>query len=57
MMISDMPTTPCRKMSSATKKASVKGVFSGTIFNSWSLDTTINVSTLSLIFKIASLAC
>mmetsp|Transcript_18119 Transcript_18119/g.24855 ORF Transcript_18119/g.24855 Transcript_18119/m.24855 type:complete len:230 (+) Transcript_18119:697-1386(+) len=57
MMISEMPTTPCRRMSSATRKASVSGVFSGTISSSLSLDTTMRVSTQPFISRIASLAC
>ena len=32
MMISEIPTTPCRRMSSATRKASWTGVASGTIY-------------------------
>mmetsp|Transcript_4582 Transcript_4582/g.4723 ORF Transcript_4582/g.4723 Transcript_4582/m.4723 type:complete len:319 (+) Transcript_4582:925-1881(+) len=57
MMISLMPTTPCLKISSATRKASVSGVFSGTIWRSLSLLTTIRVSTLPFISLIACLAC
>mmetsp|Transcript_1740 Transcript_1740/g.3807 ORF Transcript_1740/g.3807 Transcript_1740/m.3807 type:complete len:271 (+) Transcript_1740:586-1398(+) len=57
MIISEIPTTPCRKMSSATKNASVRGVFSGTICRSWSFATTMSVSTLSFMRFIASIAC
>ena len=57
MMISLIPTTPCLRISSATRKASVKGVFSGTIWRSLSLLTTIKVSTLPFISLIACLAC
>mmetsp|Transcript_40565 Transcript_40565/g.53398 ORF Transcript_40565/g.53398 Transcript_40565/m.53398 type:complete len:214 (-) Transcript_40565:408-1049(-) len=56
-MISEMPTTPWRKMSSATLKAFSRGVFSGMICNNLSLDTTIKVSTTSLRFAIAPSAC
>mmetsp|Transcript_16603 Transcript_16603/g.40561 ORF Transcript_16603/g.40561 Transcript_16603/m.40561 type:complete len:300 (+) Transcript_16603:776-1675(+) len=56
-MISEIPTTPCLKMSSATEKASCRGVLSGTICKSLSLDTMINVSTRSRRFAIASVAC
>mmetsp|Transcript_30227 Transcript_30227/g.30711 ORF Transcript_30227/g.30711 Transcript_30227/m.30711 type:complete len:293 (+) Transcript_30227:633-1511(+) len=56
-MISVIPTTPCLRISSATKNASVKGVPSGTICNNLSFDTTISVSTASFISNIASLAC
>ena len=34
MMISEMPTTPCLRTSSATEKALCKGVFSGMICSS-----------------------
>mmetsp|Transcript_16727 Transcript_16727/g.25066 ORF Transcript_16727/g.25066 Transcript_16727/m.25066 type:complete len:259 (+) Transcript_16727:771-1547(+) len=57
MIISEIPTTPCLKISSATKNASVTGVLSGTILNSLSLLTTIKVSTCSLKVSIASSAC
>mmetsp|Transcript_4383 Transcript_4383/g.12921 ORF Transcript_4383/g.12921 Transcript_4383/m.12921 type:complete len:217 (+) Transcript_4383:7194-7844(+) len=57
IIISDIPTTPCRKTSSATEKASCRGVFSGIIFNNLSLDTTINVSTLFFNSAIPSIAC
>mmetsp|Transcript_9693 Transcript_9693/g.12271 ORF Transcript_9693/g.12271 Transcript_9693/m.12271 type:complete len:245 (+) Transcript_9693:590-1324(+) len=57
IIISDIPTTPCLKISSATRKASVTGVLSGTIFNNLSLDTTIKVSTCFLRTSIAASAC
>mmetsp|Transcript_4911 Transcript_4911/g.11243 ORF Transcript_4911/g.11243 Transcript_4911/m.11243 type:complete len:283 (-) Transcript_4911:583-1431(-) len=57
MIISEIPTTPCRRISSATKNASVTGVFSGTILKSLSLLTTINVSTCFLNSLIAASAC
>mmetsp|Transcript_18986 Transcript_18986/g.44475 ORF Transcript_18986/g.44475 Transcript_18986/m.44475 type:complete len:261 (+) Transcript_18986:451-1233(+) len=57
MMISDMPTTPWRSMSSATRNASVTGVFSGTILRSLSLLTTINVSTCLRSSTMAASAC
>mmetsp|Transcript_18546 Transcript_18546/g.42408 ORF Transcript_18546/g.42408 Transcript_18546/m.42408 type:complete len:214 (+) Transcript_18546:611-1252(+) len=57
MIISEIPTTPCLKISSATKNASVTGVSSGTIFNNRSLLTTIRVSTTSLNSSIARSAC
>mmetsp|Transcript_3347 Transcript_3347/g.13368 ORF Transcript_3347/g.13368 Transcript_3347/m.13368 type:complete len:219 (+) Transcript_3347:2310-2966(+) len=56
-MISEMPTTPWRRMSSATRNASLTGVPSGTIWSSLSLDTTIRVSTRSRKALIASTAC
>mmetsp|Transcript_22323 Transcript_22323/g.44563 ORF Transcript_22323/g.44563 Transcript_22323/m.44563 type:complete len:213 (-) Transcript_22323:328-966(-) len=57
MMISLMPTTPWRRMSSATKKASVTGVFSGTICRSLSLETTMRVSTAACNSSMALFAC
>mmetsp|Transcript_1814 Transcript_1814/g.4809 ORF Transcript_1814/g.4809 Transcript_1814/m.4809 type:complete len:209 (-) Transcript_1814:357-983(-) len=56
-MISVTPTTPWRRMSSATRKASVTGVFSGTIRRSLSLETMMSVSTTSRSFSIPSRAC
>mmetsp|Transcript_9045 Transcript_9045/g.25063 ORF Transcript_9045/g.25063 Transcript_9045/m.25063 type:complete len:266 (+) Transcript_9045:598-1395(+) len=56
-IISEIPMTPCRKISSATKKASVTGVLSGTIRNNLSLDTTISVSTCFLNSSMAPSAC
>ena len=44
-MISDTPTMPCRRTSSATRKASASGASAGTIPRSLSFDTTIKVST------------
>ena len=44
-------------MSSATRKASVSGVPSGTICSSLSLDTTMSVSTLPFISRMAERAC
>mmetsp|Transcript_69182 Transcript_69182/g.139187 ORF Transcript_69182/g.139187 Transcript_69182/m.139187 type:complete len:335 (-) Transcript_69182:61-1065(-) len=55
-MISEMPTTPCRKMSSATRKESVNGVFGGTICRSLSFETTISVSTLLCSVAMAAVA-
>mmetsp|Transcript_13468 Transcript_13468/g.24383 ORF Transcript_13468/g.24383 Transcript_13468/m.24383 type:complete len:252 (-) Transcript_13468:608-1363(-) len=57
IMISEMPTTPCRKISSATKKASVTGVLSGTMRNNLSLDTTMRVSTCLRNSAMAASAC
>mmetsp|Transcript_3463 Transcript_3463/g.4823 ORF Transcript_3463/g.4823 Transcript_3463/m.4823 type:complete len:313 (-) Transcript_3463:420-1358(-) len=57
IIISLIPTTPCRSISSATKNASVTGVLSGTILKSLSLLTTINVSTCFLSCSIAASAC
>mmetsp|Transcript_15772 Transcript_15772/g.22528 ORF Transcript_15772/g.22528 Transcript_15772/m.22528 type:complete len:279 (-) Transcript_15772:297-1133(-) len=57
IIISEIPTTPCRKMSSATKNASVTGVLSGTICSNLSFDTTIIVSTAICKFFMASSAC
>mmetsp|Transcript_28130 Transcript_28130/g.45735 ORF Transcript_28130/g.45735 Transcript_28130/m.45735 type:complete len:268 (+) Transcript_28130:234-1037(+) len=57
MMISEIPTTPCRSMSSATRNASVTGVFSGTILSSLSLETTIRVSTCLRSSTMAASAC
>mmetsp|Transcript_36523 Transcript_36523/g.76009 ORF Transcript_36523/g.76009 Transcript_36523/m.76009 type:complete len:208 (+) Transcript_36523:1126-1749(+) len=56
-IISEIPITPCRKISSATRKASVTGVLSGTMRKSLSLDTTISVSTCFLNSSIAPSAC
>mmetsp|Transcript_14739 Transcript_14739/g.23218 ORF Transcript_14739/g.23218 Transcript_14739/m.23218 type:complete len:350 (+) Transcript_14739:269-1318(+) len=56
-IISEIPTTPCLRMSSATENASWRGVLSGTICKSLSLETTIRVSTLSRRLAIASVAC
>mmetsp|Transcript_2584 Transcript_2584/g.3965 ORF Transcript_2584/g.3965 Transcript_2584/m.3965 type:complete len:258 (-) Transcript_2584:382-1155(-) len=57
IIISDIPTTPCLKISSATKNASVTGVLSGTICNSLSFDTTMRVSTCFCNSSMASSAC
>mmetsp|Transcript_311 Transcript_311/g.410 ORF Transcript_311/g.410 Transcript_311/m.410 type:complete len:283 (+) Transcript_311:339-1187(+) len=56
-MISDIPTTPCLRMSSATRKDASRGVFSGMMSNNLLFDTTITVSTFSLKRVIASVAC
>mmetsp|Transcript_5480 Transcript_5480/g.10448 ORF Transcript_5480/g.10448 Transcript_5480/m.10448 type:complete len:283 (+) Transcript_5480:438-1286(+) len=56
-MISDIPTTPCLKISSATRKEASNGVFSGMISRSLLFDTTITVSTFCLSRSIASTAC
>mmetsp|Transcript_20969 Transcript_20969/g.30837 ORF Transcript_20969/g.30837 Transcript_20969/m.30837 type:complete len:254 (-) Transcript_20969:191-952(-) len=56
-IISDIPTTPCRNISSATRKDASSGVFSGMISNNLLFDTTITVSTCLRNRSIASLAC
>mmetsp|Transcript_7248 Transcript_7248/g.20904 ORF Transcript_7248/g.20904 Transcript_7248/m.20904 type:complete len:276 (-) Transcript_7248:718-1545(-) len=56
-MISDIPTTPWRRMSSATRNASAMGVLSGTICSRRSLLMTTRVSTSSASRAMASLAC
>mmetsp|Transcript_3431 Transcript_3431/g.5115 ORF Transcript_3431/g.5115 Transcript_3431/m.5115 type:complete len:205 (-) Transcript_3431:377-991(-) len=56
-IISDIPRTPWRRISSATRNASITGVLSGTILKSLSFDTTISVSTCFFKFVIASSAC
>mmetsp|Transcript_16763 Transcript_16763/g.25143 ORF Transcript_16763/g.25143 Transcript_16763/m.25143 type:complete len:208 (+) Transcript_16763:295-918(+) len=56
-MISDIPTTPCLKISSATRKEASRGVFSGMISRSLLLETTMTVSTFCLRRSIASTAC
>mmetsp|Transcript_13996 Transcript_13996/g.27910 ORF Transcript_13996/g.27910 Transcript_13996/m.27910 type:complete len:286 (-) Transcript_13996:178-1035(-) len=55
-MISEMPTTPWRRMSSATAKARSTGVFAGMISRSLSFDTTMTVSTFFLSSAMAALA-
>mmetsp|Transcript_11205 Transcript_11205/g.15774 ORF Transcript_11205/g.15774 Transcript_11205/m.15774 type:complete len:237 (+) Transcript_11205:556-1266(+) len=57
IMISEMPTTPCRKMSSATANARFMGVSSGMMSRSLSLDTTMTVSTCCLSLLMAATAC
>mmetsp|Transcript_8233 Transcript_8233/g.24718 ORF Transcript_8233/g.24718 Transcript_8233/m.24718 type:complete len:257 (-) Transcript_8233:1202-1972(-) len=57
MMISDIPTTPCRKISSATRNDASSGVLSGMISSSLLLDTMITVSTLFRSRSMASVAC
>mmetsp|Transcript_23573 Transcript_23573/g.51055 ORF Transcript_23573/g.51055 Transcript_23573/m.51055 type:complete len:356 (+) Transcript_23573:726-1793(+) len=56
-MISEIPTTPCLKISSATAKARFMGVSSGMISNNRSLLTTITVSTCCFNRSIAATAC
>mmetsp|Transcript_18000 Transcript_18000/g.29478 ORF Transcript_18000/g.29478 Transcript_18000/m.29478 type:complete len:258 (+) Transcript_18000:502-1275(+) len=56
-IISEIPTTPCLKISSATLKLASKGVFSGIISNNLLLLTIITVSTCCLNRSIASVAC
>mmetsp|Transcript_25936 Transcript_25936/g.52526 ORF Transcript_25936/g.52526 Transcript_25936/m.52526 type:complete len:220 (-) Transcript_25936:78-737(-) len=56
-MISEIPTTPCLKMSSATRKDASKGVFSGIISSNLLFETMITVSTFCLKRSIASVAC
>mmetsp|Transcript_16444 Transcript_16444/g.35245 ORF Transcript_16444/g.35245 Transcript_16444/m.35245 type:complete len:314 (+) Transcript_16444:652-1593(+) len=57
MMMSEMPTTPWRRMSSATQKASCSGVPSSTRSSSRSLETTIIASTCDCSLAIAASAC
>ena len=56
-IMSEMPTTPCRRMSSATAKARSMGVSSGMISKSLSFETTMTVSTFSLSLSMAAMAC
>mmetsp|Transcript_4367 Transcript_4367/g.5737 ORF Transcript_4367/g.5737 Transcript_4367/m.5737 type:complete len:291 (-) Transcript_4367:488-1360(-) len=56
-IISEIPTTPCRKISSATRKAAVTGVSSGIISSNLLLLTMITVSTFLRKRSIASVAC
>mmetsp|Transcript_29299 Transcript_29299/g.69747 ORF Transcript_29299/g.69747 Transcript_29299/m.69747 type:complete len:394 (-) Transcript_29299:94-1275(-) len=56
-IISDIPTTPCLRISSATRKEASSGVFSGMISRSLLLDTIITVSTFCLSLSMASVAC
>mmetsp|Transcript_20233 Transcript_20233/g.47079 ORF Transcript_20233/g.47079 Transcript_20233/m.47079 type:complete len:335 (-) Transcript_20233:472-1476(-) len=56
-IMSLIPTTPCRRMSSATANARSMGVSSGIISNKRSLETTITVSTFSLSRSMAPTAC
>mmetsp|Transcript_1644 Transcript_1644/g.5495 ORF Transcript_1644/g.5495 Transcript_1644/m.5495 type:complete len:284 (-) Transcript_1644:233-1084(-) len=57
MMISEMPTTPWRRMSSATRNAPSIVVPSGTIWSRRSLEMTMSVSTASWRFRVATWAC
>mmetsp|Transcript_6594 Transcript_6594/g.7187 ORF Transcript_6594/g.7187 Transcript_6594/m.7187 type:complete len:248 (+) Transcript_6594:626-1369(+) len=57
IIISEIPTTPCRRTSSATEKARCKGVFSGMISSNLSLETIIKVSTTARSRSIAERAC
>mmetsp|Transcript_12712 Transcript_12712/g.23828 ORF Transcript_12712/g.23828 Transcript_12712/m.23828 type:complete len:267 (+) Transcript_12712:2805-3605(+) len=57
IMISEIPTTPCLKISSATAKALFMGVSSGIISKRRSLETMITVSTCSFNLLIACTAC
>mmetsp|Transcript_17335 Transcript_17335/g.24695 ORF Transcript_17335/g.24695 Transcript_17335/m.24695 type:complete len:315 (+) Transcript_17335:289-1233(+) len=56
-IISEIPTTPCLKISSATAKLFSRGVFSGRISSNLLLDTKMRVSTHPLRRSIASVAC
>mmetsp|Transcript_16760 Transcript_16760/g.28833 ORF Transcript_16760/g.28833 Transcript_16760/m.28833 type:complete len:285 (+) Transcript_16760:563-1417(+) len=56
-IISEMPTTPCLKISSATRNDASSGVFSGMISSSLLFETIMTVSTCSLNRSIASVAC
>mmetsp|Transcript_24156 Transcript_24156/g.66933 ORF Transcript_24156/g.66933 Transcript_24156/m.66933 type:complete len:310 (+) Transcript_24156:357-1286(+) len=56
-IISEIPTTPCRRISSATRNAAVTGVSSGMISSSLLLLTIITVSTFFRKRSIASVAC
>nr|GMD78448.1 Uncharacterised protein [Ipomoea batatas]GMD89793.1 Uncharacterised protein [Ipomoea batatas] len=56
VIISEIPRTPCRKMSSARLNASVTGVDGETAVNNLSLGMTIRVSTFSLKAAIPSWA-
>mmetsp|Transcript_22897 Transcript_22897/g.54454 ORF Transcript_22897/g.54454 Transcript_22897/m.54454 type:complete len:313 (+) Transcript_22897:345-1283(+) len=56
-MMSEMPTTPWRRMSSATQNASWSGVPSSTRSSSLSLETTIRMSTCCVSSSMASSAC
>mmetsp|Transcript_529 Transcript_529/g.1245 ORF Transcript_529/g.1245 Transcript_529/m.1245 type:complete len:327 (+) Transcript_529:487-1467(+) len=56
-IISEIPTTPCLKISSATRNDASNGVFSGIISNNLLFDTIITVSTFCLNRSIASVAC
>mmetsp|Transcript_17301 Transcript_17301/g.65950 ORF Transcript_17301/g.65950 Transcript_17301/m.65950 type:complete len:215 (+) Transcript_17301:592-1236(+) len=56
-MMSLMPTTPWRRMSSATTKACSRGVLDGMICSSLSLDTTMSVSTAFSSSEMALRAC
>lgn len=57
VIISEIPCTPCRKTSSARRKASWRGVCSSAISSRRSLGITIRVSTFFCNFSIASNAC
>mmetsp|Transcript_23171 Transcript_23171/g.32645 ORF Transcript_23171/g.32645 Transcript_23171/m.32645 type:complete len:370 (+) Transcript_23171:483-1592(+) len=56
-IISEIPTTPCLRISSATRKDASRGVFSGMMSNNLLLETTITVSTFCLSLSMASVAC
>mmetsp|Transcript_3512 Transcript_3512/g.4667 ORF Transcript_3512/g.4667 Transcript_3512/m.4667 type:complete len:220 (-) Transcript_3512:666-1325(-) len=56
-MISDIPTTPCLRISSATRNDASSGVFSGIISSNLLFETTITVSTFCFKRSIASVAC
>nr|GMD46243.1 Uncharacterised protein [Ipomoea batatas]GMD54603.1 Uncharacterised protein [Ipomoea batatas] len=56
LIISEMPRTPCRRISSARLNASVTGVDGETAVNSLSFGMTIRVSTFSLKAAIPSWA-
>mmetsp|Transcript_43285 Transcript_43285/g.92029 ORF Transcript_43285/g.92029 Transcript_43285/m.92029 type:complete len:322 (+) Transcript_43285:496-1461(+) len=56
-MISEIPTTPCLSMSSATRNDASSGVFSGMMSRSLLFDTMMTVSTCSRSLSIASVAC
>mmetsp|Transcript_25354 Transcript_25354/g.45738 ORF Transcript_25354/g.45738 Transcript_25354/m.45738 type:complete len:290 (+) Transcript_25354:610-1479(+) len=56
-IISEIPTTPCLKISSATRNDASSGVFSGMISSNLLFETMITVSTFCLNRSIASVAC
>mmetsp|Transcript_9261 Transcript_9261/g.28823 ORF Transcript_9261/g.28823 Transcript_9261/m.28823 type:complete len:223 (-) Transcript_9261:330-998(-) len=57
VMMSEMPRTPWRRMSSAYLNASLTGVFCATVVSRRSFGITISVSTAALSACIASAAC
>mmetsp|Transcript_21763 Transcript_21763/g.62411 ORF Transcript_21763/g.62411 Transcript_21763/m.62411 type:complete len:354 (+) Transcript_21763:686-1747(+) len=57
MMMSEIPTTPWRRMSSATANARLMGVSSGMMSSSLSLETTMTVSTCALSRLMPPMAC